>query len=585
MVLQIGRRCTFGGDPGLALKWYGLLPERMDNDPDLGRAIRLARGGAYYQLFAFEEALPEYRALAADEAAEPRDEILHAAAVCAGRAGLADEAGRYTQALHRGWPAYPRLAEAYTAWVDALLQAGRDDEALALAGAFAESLPDGHPARQPLDFAAATASYRLEQFAEAARAFGQFVADFPDAERAPDARYYRASSLVQARQWAEALPLLGALASDPTAEAFLDGILYYQGLCRFLLDNPTGAETSLTRLIENFPESKHRPAGSNLLGDVQLQAGRWEDAEATYAAGAEAADAQAERAESAAYARAQQVRIAIARQAWTDALRRFKTLVAHHPRTPHLAEAATHAAHALDELDRSDEAVELLTRLARVFAGEARSTVLPTLLQAHHALYLRDHGAEALLRRLQDFPIPDPVPPSLAAWLLMGQIETLEDLGRTPDDSRLHACYHALTTTFDLDVLSDYFLLKLARWLHQGGQPDRARTYYAVLTDYREPSDYTHHARIEFATLLADVGSEEAFDRALGYLRDIQSGSDSPDLQERAAAEEARILSQREAWGRRRRGLAGLSRSAVVANRPRRGPLFAWRGPGSTGRN
>lgn len=548
VVLQVGRRCAFGGEPQLALDWYGLLADFETEDPTLSRAIRLARGGAHYQVFAYDQALEDYRVLARDDQAEPRQEILHAAAVCAGRTGLADEAGEYTQALHQGWPSYPRLAEAYAAWVEALLADRQDDTALAIADTFRETLPETSRYRESLDFAVASALYRLRRFPEAAAEFARFSEHFPDSVQSPSARYYQASSLVQIGQWQEALVILDSLAEADSSTDLQDGVLYYRGLCLFMLDDMHRASEALARLDREFPDSEHRPAGANLRGDLLLRRGDWEEADRTYTQGAEAADQLEGQQEKAAYARAQLVRIAVGRQGWTNTLVRFKAMVPRHPRSVHLAEAATAAATALDRLDRSDEAVELLTRLVRVFAGTARNPSLPTLLEAHHALYQRLHGPEALLKRLRDFPGPEPLPEPLAAWLLMGEIETLETMGKAADDPRLQACYHALTTSFDLDSLSDYFLLKLARWLRINGDPDQARSYYTVLIDFREPSRFTDYGRVEIAPLLTALATPEAFERALGYLREAQLVAAEPELMETAALEQARIHAAWKSW-------------------------------------
>jgi tetratricopeptide (TPR) repeat protein len=549
-LFRIGRRCAFAGEPMLALRWYFYLadPPEDDRDEETERAILLARSSAFYQLNLFRLALPGYQVLAQRPASSRGAEVLHAAAICAAMLDRSEESGRYATELRTRFPSYIHLPEVLTAWVASLQRAGRQERALEAANDARQRLTLGSVEREGLDFAAASALYQLGRFEEAHRGFAAFLRDHPGSTQALAARYYQASATVHLQRWDEADARLRALAEAEPGNEFMDGILYHRALCAYMNDQPEAAIALIRDLLYRFQSSRHLADGLNLWGDAKFQRRQWDDADALYQRAATLADRDPDQREVAAYAWSQRVRIAAAQQQWSEVVRRFQEFRFRHGSSRYMPDAAVLAAQGYERLDNVNEALHLLHDQVMVYSDRVRDPGLPKLLQAHHAIYKRLHGYEALIRYLDAFPGPRPFARPLSAWLLIGKIEALESIEHEEQDPRLTQWYEQLTASFDIEELEDYVVLKTARWLDRRGQPDAAISYYTVLTDVRSDSPMLQQARVEISRLLGQSDRDADPSRALEFLALVERESQDAELLERALLEKARIRMRQEDW-------------------------------------
>ena len=570
LLLQIARRCLFADHSLLALQFlhYAAHPDEADrmrrqravlglsplpappfDDQELMElqdAVLLARATALYQAGAYRVALAGYGRLFASRASDHDPQVLHAAATCASLIDEPDQAAGFIIALRNDHAEYPRLTEAMTSWLESLLRTDRFAEARDIGIEYRDALPAGRPERENIDFHVATALYRLEDFAASGAAFAAFRRDFPHSEQDAVAAYYEAASAVHERTWEDALCLLEALPALP--DDLADGAVYYLAVASHMTGDIARAHDAVTRLRDTFPDSPHLGPALNIAGDQQFVLGDYESADTLYREAESAAATHDGQRTVRAYAAFQRIRAARYLKRWNQVLQRYDRFEQTYPLSAHLAPAAMEAAAALASQGHTDTALTLLVERILERADQPDDPDLPHLLDQHHTLYKTAHGYEALVERLTSFPGPRPTPRTLRAWLLMGRIEALESIGTSPASGAMQSLYQELTQTFETGELPDLFVLKLARWLHDTGEPRAAISYYRVLTDLRRDGDLKRVADLELARLLGAVGDTVEQDEALAMLDGILQAEPGTTMREAATLEVARIQMVRAEW-------------------------------------
>lgn len=172
-----------------------------------------------------------------------------------------------------------------------------------------------HAARSEADlFAEAESRYLGGTYAAAIEAYDAFTEAYPRSSLVPDARYRRAVSLLRLERWQEAsdslrdvetrwratrwigyVPLwqgvalyhLGSwslalqnldrfLAGSPDADLTPQALLH-RALCLVALEDPTGAESALGKLLADWPGAGNRSYARVALGTLLARRGAWTD--------------------------------------------------------------------------------------------------------------------------------------------------------------------------------------------------------------------------------------------------------------------------------------------------------------------
>ena len=540
IVLYLAARCTFQQDPRQALQWYEWFVADADpgSSPDLHAAM-LGEAHARFHLEEFERAYELYAQLADLPEAPKHDEVLLAASFSASYLDRFEEAAEHANRLAIHYPRFTRWPDAYVLLADRLLRADRAEEALAAAEFARTALPDRHPAREPLDFAAASALYRLEEYPEAQSEFAYYLERFPEAERATVAHYTMALCLFHAAQWQEVIARLHELEERQPDTVLLDGILYHRAAAAAQLARQEEAIADLERLWHHHADSPHLPFALNLLGDLHAQ-------QRDHAAALAAFEAVPEQAaDSAAYSLRRQIEIHLAEQSWPAALALLGPFDHQHPYSRELVTAAAAAIPAYRQTRQAEEGTAFLESMLLRHAGDVEGQLLQTLLHAYGLLCKEEFGYTAYLDRLAAFPQPERPAPRLQALLLMARIEALESLGGAEHDEQVESLYARILQEIPTAALPDSALLKLGRWLRAQGDLKRAMQHLAALEERPGTTVEMQMARVEHATLLAELGDVDA---ALIRLSDVLADVASAPIRETATLEKARILFRARNW-------------------------------------
>ena len=578
-LLHVGRRCVFAGDPLLALRWYryaahpedvllqleaklGLTPAGSADEvlaavqfmraelarSEVGDALLKARAGAFAGLELFRIALPAYERLLRNESLKDRDEVLYAAAICAARAGRPDDAAVHAAPLLERTPPYFRSLEIVTAWAQSLVDADRHQEAFDIADRYRTWAEHGHPDREGLDFIAAAALFQSDRFADALESFAEFLRDHKNSPRRDAASYYQALSAVHAERWFVAGQSLDLFLASYPASGHHDSGLYYRAMTHAVQEEDRDALAVVSRLEKEHPEAILLAAALNLKGDIEFRESRWADADQTYSEALETAKRVPEATNDAAYAQYQIVRVASAQDAWENVENRFLVLRSEYPENPYLARGCILAAAAREQLRDPDKALEMLLELIVSHGEQWKNPDLPQLLTAHHAMFKRTYGRNALLDRLRDFP--GPVPDPLRAWLLIGVIDTLESAGGIEAEDERASAYRRIENEFDRSDLDSPILIKLASWFVSKEAWDDAISTYLVVVDDRENDSERNPARVALARALMQRRGDMDLDLACTTLADAEREVTDPVWVESVILETARARTIREEWAK-----------------------------------
>lgn len=545
-ILYLAARCTFQQAARQALHWYDwLAPDPSANDPVSStelHAAMLGRAHARFQLGEYDRAYSIYAELAGFPDVPKHDEILLAASFSASYLNRFEEAAEHANTLVLDYPHFTRWPDAYVLLTDRLLRAERAKEALTVAEFARASIPETHPAREPLDFAVASALYRLEAYPDAQTEFARYLESFPEAERAAVARYTMALCLFHAAQWQETIARLSEVEERYPETALVDGILYHRAAAAAQLARYDDALADLNALWDRYPNTLHLPLALNLLGDLH-----WirRDGDAAFAA----FEAVPEHAtEPAAYSLRRRIEIRIAQASWQIALDLLALFEERNPYSPELVSAAAAASTAYRQAQQVDNGLAFLEVMLIRHAGDVEGQTLQTLLHAYETLCKQEYGYTAFMERLIAFPHPERPSPRLHALLLLARIEALESLGGAEQSEEwLHNLHAQLLHEIPTAALPDAALLKLARWLRTHSALERAADFYALLEERSAGTIEAGFARIEHATLLAEQGQMNA---AIERLADVRNDAVPTRVRETATLEKARILFRARDWTR-----------------------------------
>ncbi|HXG16506.1 MAG TPA: tetratricopeptide repeat protein [Calidithermus sp.] len=133
-------------------------------------------------------------------------------------------------------------------------------------------------------YGVAWSDFELGRPDAAARAFGEFVATWPEHPLVPSAMLYQARALVEQRRFAEATPVLERLLGRyPQHQAVADA-RYLLALARLNTGDYRGGADALKAFIAAYPQHPDVPAARRLLNETLARHGNREELAETYRA-------------------------------------------------------------------------------------------------------------------------------------------------------------------------------------------------------------------------------------------------------------------------------------------------------------
>jgi tol-pal system protein YbgF len=139
-------------------------------------------------------------------------------------------------------------------------------EAAAAASATAASVSDPFdPVAEDRAFESGYGLFKAGKYADAVKAFQDFIKKFPDSVRIPDANYWMGSAQLAMKDYKNALDTFqGYLKDFPDAPKSAD-VMYGMARCEYGLKKPVSARKTLKKLIAKYPASEAAAKAKKLL--------------------------------------------------------------------------------------------------------------------------------------------------------------------------------------------------------------------------------------------------------------------------------------------------------------------------------
>lgn len=121
------------------------------------------------------------------------------------------------------------------------------------------------------DYNVAARFYKEQQYEHASEAFGRFVTQYPQHERAASAQLYQANALVHLRQFGPARDVFRGFVQKHPQNPDLYLAAYRIGECSYFLGDFTAARTELDRFVSAYPQHELAESALQFLAESQLR--------------------------------------------------------------------------------------------------------------------------------------------------------------------------------------------------------------------------------------------------------------------------------------------------------------------------
>jgi tetratricopeptide (TPR) repeat protein len=412
-----------------------------------------------------------------------------------------------------------------------------------------EFFDPGSAARDVLDFVAGASLYHLERYEEAEPELATYITTYAEkGQRLEPARFYLGAAKVKLFKWAEASEILHAFIEDYPRSLMLASALYQAALCDFVLVEYDKALALLDRLQNDHPGASEIPASYNLRGDVLDAMREPSDAiEAAYSTGRNGALPDPEQKEVAAYSLWKLIHLACQAKNHELAVARDQEFRSMHGGSIYELEATAAALPSLVALDRFEEARRRLENFIIGVAYDPASPRLSELVGTWVELLEDNLPPDEAFAQVKAFPLPEPRPEPLAAWLLMAEIEKLETADPPVDPKDLNSLYYRIQFDYEKEQIPNYILVKLARWNRETmNKPELAQEFYNYVLHARPEGGALEYALLDSADDIVRRGARNSFSTALDSYQRILDQYEAPEFQEGATLGIARILTAQE---------------------------------------
>lgn len=585
-IANLAARALQSGDPLRALAWYRLVadpatalrdlaeheaevkarrlppaqePERQAMLAAMKKAaagyasqlppVLLGLGGAHYQIGDYAGSRAAYARLEAlDPNLKDRPVVLHNLVVCSANLSLWQDVLTYGLKFFAEFPEHELKPSVARLMVEVLFSQQKYQEAYDVSHDTREKIPEGDAMRDIVEFVHGASAYHLEKFEESAANLEAYLAAYPEAQRKEPARYYIGAARVKLQQWPEAAIALDGFLADYPDSPLRPSALYLASLAHLVTENTERCQICLDELQEKFPNSPDIPASWNVRGDLitALEGDRFEIIGA-HAMAREMVEKEG-RGDSltAAYALRQLIVASSGAEEWTEAAGYFDAFEEKYSDSFWFNDTVIAALPALAETGRQEEAASILESLVIKSAAAGPSPELDELFGTY-ATFISEHWAmpEALAKfdALRDRNTKGLV--VLDAWLHTAKIEAMEKGDAKTHADAIRQAHFSLAALHEkqADAVSNYSLVRLARWTHEERKdPEAARKIYDFILNERPYGEALGFALIEKAKISAASKDEAARQEALDTFRDAIGRIDDPAMHQDAVLGIARIL-------------------------------------------
>lgn len=517
-------------------------------------SMQLGIGGAHYQLESLAGSRAAYLLLTREfPEIEQRPVVLHNLVVCSVNLNRWDEANEFATTFFREFPEHELKGSVARVWVEVLFLQEEYAEAHRVASQVREGMEPGSSDRDVPDFVAGGSLFHLGRFEEAEDELSSYIERYPEGSRIELARFYYGAGKVNLFQWQAGAEALDGFLTDFKDSAMRPSALYLSGLSHLVLEDWDITLARMEELHAVFSGAEEIPGSHNVKGDAL--AGKGEaDFEAIAAAHLEAKRLVEEEGrgdlEVVGYALRQLISVASKAQEWEKAGAWFDEFMEKYQGTSWRTDAIVSALDALVELERKDEARSLLETLVNEVGDEPGNPQLDELFGSYVDFLRENYPVEETLQRLRNFPAsPSPPPAPLRAWLAMGEIEVLSDADAEKNREAINQVYYRLAALQDGGNLSNYTMVRLARWnLEDRKKPDAAEEIYDFILLQRPQGEAVGIALVDSAKILAAKNTTNSREEALNRFERVLNEVDQAEVREEAVLGIARLHTAQENW-------------------------------------
>lgn len=304
---KLGFECSEAGLQSLSLRFYSMIPTLEDIEYDINGRIQILPGGAAgavpaaYQQILNQIAEAKKRPMPADVEMQrlyarsmealgnyhgPREiyrhladnfpniekdrraEILHEAARFSTMLGDYSSAQYFGEVFMAELPDHKLRDNVAVFMLQSLFTSGQHEEVIKICETIRERFQLGDESRELPDALYGLALYSLRRYPEALVAMDEYAKTYKDTPNREMVLYHRANTRMITREFRTAADLYQEFQQEfPKSEKYFDLSIGDLALCRFNIEDYTGAITAVERLEADFPESQALGRAMNIKGD------------------------------------------------------------------------------------------------------------------------------------------------------------------------------------------------------------------------------------------------------------------------------------------------------------------------------
>lgn len=534
-------------------------------------ALLLGVGSGHFQLGNVSAAYAAFREVSDHHPDHPQwpDAVYNLIASCAYLARWGEIRGYGNEFLER-YPEHSLVAEVARLMAESIYLLGEWGEARQTGVALRDRFPRRDVAADVPDYVAAASLFHLGNHEDAASELDTYLKRYAKPRRAEPATYYLGASKMHLFKWKEGVEVLEKFEEDFPDSSLRPSALLQAALGRFALGELDEASAKAERLRNDWPSAKEVAASWNLTADILLAQGEvpLEAILGTYEKGRELASADPALIETAAYSVWKQIALQSGARNHDAVIALYDDFRTSFPGSGHEIDAIAGAVRSLAEKGRHADAVAALQEQILRFANDPGSS-LGEIFGTWLAFLKDRNDVGAVLSLVRHFPAPTDDPAPLRAWLTISEIELMEGLGDETHRDTIDNLYFKIQLDLPRESVSNYPLVKLARWNVARSDTVKAREILEFIIKTRPLGEHIEMVMSDLAGLLATSESETDRNRALAYYAEVRERFDMPLLQEAATLGGGRLLMRQ---GRHKEALnwwgTYLRREEWVSSRP-----------------
>jgi TolA-binding protein len=240
------------------------------------QAILFYRAEAKFRTKNFVEAAEDYaKVIAADTTTSLAQKAAYSMAWCQIKLDK-PEAARELFARQASNPASIVREDSIKNLVELLMNMHKYEEAINWAGKALKFLKE--PERAEMAFVNALALSRIGEFEKSLKAFEQFIKDYPNHPKTPDAKYQAGLVNISLARFKDAINLFESISSEKTEPTLRERAIYRIGECFFNLGNIKEAGDTFNKVIKLFPQGNAKYDALYQIGELAYLQNRYSDA-------------------------------------------------------------------------------------------------------------------------------------------------------------------------------------------------------------------------------------------------------------------------------------------------------------------